>query len=745
MRLRLEPIFGRVGVAVATAALTLATAAAAVVAAPDDVPAPKKDAQPSTTPKKIVPPKLGLRLNDPKAFQGYTLLNPMGNKKAYLLDMQGRVVKTWETPLNSMHCAYLLEDGHLLRPTDLNGKDRSFGAGGGSLGRVQEYTWDGELVWDYTIFDDKHLFHHDVIKLPNGNYLFIVWEKKMADESIAAGRKKELVSKYVLSDSLVEVKPTGKATGEVVWEWHLWDHLIQDVDPSKPNYGVVADHPELVDINFVENAMGPRPQPKKDDTAKKDETKGDVAKKDEGKKDEKKDAAAKKDDLNKLKTIGYVASPQARSQRVNPDWTHINSVAYNADLDQILVSVHELSEIWIVDHGTTTAEAKGHTGGRRGKGGDLLYRWGNPISYRAGTKADQRLFAQHNAHWIPKGLPGAGHVLVFNNGPNRPDGQYSTVDEVILPADDEGNYRKEGGHFAPAGLAWRYEAPNKKEFFSSFISGAHRLPNGDTQICSGANGTIFEVTPKGETLWKYINPSRGGFRPGGPPGPQPPNQVLPSFLQDMLHLTDAQTKTLAAFQKEVDAKLDKALTDDQKKKLKEPSFGPGRFTQPGQIMSTTTKLTLKLTHEQRTVVDDLQKQADTKLKELLDDDQKQQFKDLLADFARGGPGNGPPGAGPPPGGPGGPGGPPPGGPGGPPGGGPAGGAALFRAYRYAPDYPGLAGRDLTPGKTVEEIQKEEQDKKDQEDKKKAEEKEKDKAKDKDQETKKDQDKESTSK
>ena len=86
---------------------------------------------------------------------------------------------------------------------------------------------------------------------------------------------------------------------------------------------------------------------------------------------------------------------------------HTNAVAYNAELDQIMLSIHAFSEVWIIDHGTTTEEAASHSGGKRGKGGDLLYRWGNPRAYRTGTNVDQRLFAQHNAHWIPEGLPGA--------------------------------------------------------------------------------------------------------------------------------------------------------------------------------------------------------------------------------------------------------------------------------------------------------------------------------------------------
>src|SRR5439155_19123109 len=144
----------------------------------------------------------------------------------------------------------------------------------------------------------------DVTKMPNGNLLFVVWDKKNTQEAIAAGRKKDLVSNYVLPDSIVEVKPTGKTTGEVVWEWHLWDHLIQDQDSTKANYGKVADHPERIDINFGGDTL--------------DHVFG------------KKDSAKMKD------TFGV---PQS-------DWTHFNSLAYNAELDQVMISVHGFSEFW---------------------------------------------------------------------------------------------------------------------------------------------------------------------------------------------------------------------------------------------------------------------------------------------------------------------------------------------------------------------------------------------------------------
>ena len=411
---------------------------------------------------------------------------------------------------------------------------------------------------------------------------------------------------------------------------------MQDHDSTKANYGEVAAHPELVDINFAESSLGggpggPPPTAKAAAPAP-----------------EKNKDAAKKAEAAKLKSLGYVGSPTQRSQRVNPDWTHVNSIDYNAELDQIALSIHEFSEFWIIDHSTTTAEAASHKGGRSGKGGDLLYRWGNPRLYRAGTKADQTLFAQHNANWIRPGLPGAGHMLVFNNGARRPDGSYSSVDELELPVDSQGHYALEPGKaFGPKKATWSYAAPKKTDFFATFISGTHRLPNGNTMICSGPNGTLFEVTPQKEIVWKYINPVKGGFNPGmglGPGGPPRPNQVLASFMQDMLGLSAEQKKAIDSLQKTVDDTLAKALSDEQKKTLRERSAGgPGAMSVPGQFMSVATQLALKPTSDQRSKLTALQKEVDATLESVLKDNQKTQLKQMRTDFARGGPPGAPPG------------------------------------------------------------------------------------------------------
>ncbi|HSQ58252.1 MAG TPA: aryl-sulfate sulfotransferase, partial [Gemmata sp.] len=435
------------------------------------------------TPKgegKDKPPavRLGLNLSDAKAAcAGYTLMAPANSTTTYLIDLDGRVVKTWQSDCKPGHSAYLLENGHLLRPGTL--VNPPFHVFGGAAGRIQEFSWDGELLWDFTYADDMHLGHHDICRLPNGNVLLLVWEQKTREEAIAAGRRPETVNRAGLAaDTVVEIKPTGKTTGEVVWEWHAWDHLVQDFEKTKDHFGDVGKHPQRIDLNFGDStiaAMVPKP-----------------------------------DEVEKLQAIGLVGGVDRKPGPVSVDWLHFNAVAYNPELDQVMLSVHQFSEFWVIDHSTTKQEAAGETGGKSGKGGGLLYRWGNPRAYRAGSVKDQKLFNQHNAQWIAKGLPGAGHILVFNNGPRRPGGPYSSADEIVPPVDAAGHYAYTAGEpYGPAAPMWSYSAPNKKDFYSSFISGAHRLPNGNTFICSGANGTLFEVTEKKEVVWKYLNPVLG--------------------------------------------------------------------------------------------------------------------------------------------------------------------------------------------------------------------------------------------
>ena len=667
---------------------------------------------------KYIPLKLGLSLNDRRAFQGYTLLAPLDSTNTYLLDMQGKVVQSWASDCLPALYPMLLENGHLLRPGSIGNDSRVFGPGPGVGGRIQEFTWEGKMVWDFRFYNARQLPHHNMTRLPNGNVLLIVWDRKAAEEAIAAGRRPEMTGDtHLLPDSLVEIKPTGPTTGDVVWEWHLWDHLIQDFDKTKANYGNVREHPELVNLNFGEDELNPPP--------------------------------AAKAGPDKAKSSGKAAAqtPAPRPPRVNQNWTHFNGVAYNPELDQIVVSVHGFSEFWILDHSTTTAEAASHAGGRGGKGGDLLYRWGNPRAYRAGTKADQKLFHQHNAHWIAKGLPGEGHLLVFNNGNGRTAGDYSSVDELALPVDSRGGYAyKPGAAYGPDQLVWSYSAPKTSDFYSSYISGCQRLPNGNTLICSGANGTVFEVTPSKEIVWKYINPVKRStpVGPPAPPGqilspvagdllgistvqrmqvdalqkdlsahveklltveqhkqlaehaagaggfdsPWRPGQIMAKVEQDRLKLSDDQKKDLVSLQKLIDEQFDKVLTPSQRKQFKSvfapagppPAVpNPGGSAQPGRILSAAQQDTLKLSPAQRKRLEEIQKDIDTRLATLLTEEQKRQLQAMQRGVAVGPGGTGR-------------------------GGPPAGGAPLFRAVRYPTNYAGFAGRQLLPGRTLDEAQ-----------------------------------------
>ena len=390
---------------------------------------------------------LGLFLNTPKAFVGYTLFAPKHNTVTYLMDNEGRVVHQWKSDYEPGQSVYLKSDGHLLHCCFTH--NRGF-TSGGEGGRVEEFDWDGKLVWEFEYSSDSYLSHHDIAPLPNGNILLLVVEKKSHAECVAAGFNPEMLRDgQLFPDSIIEVKPTYPKGGQIVWRWSVWDHLIQDADRAKASFGNVAAHPELVDVN-----CNGRPVP--------------------------------------------------------AFWNHMNSIAYNAALDQIVLSVRGCNEIWFLDHSTTIQEASGHSGGRHGKGGDLIYRWGNPAAYRRGTTRDKQLVQQHDAEWIPDGSSGVGHLTIFNNGYDR---GWSSIEEIVPPVDADGHYVLAPSQaYGPDKPVWHYEAKNRTDFFSSEISGAQRLPNGNTLICAGVVGHLFEVTPAGETVWQYVNPMvRGGI------------------------------------------------------------------------------------------------------------------------------------------------------------------------------------------------------------------------------------------
>ena len=154
----------------------------------------------------------------------------------------------------------------------------------------------------------------------------------------------------------------------------------------------------------------------------------------------------------------------------------------------------------------------------------MLYRWGDPIQYKLGTQANEILWQQHCCIWIPTNYPGAGHILIFNNG-NGGRG-YTSVDEIVPPVDAYGNYsRSAGAAFGPANLYWTYTNNPATNFYCSDIGGAEREPNGNTLITYGTHGTLFEVTTNGTTVWSYINPETSTPLAQGSAIPPDPNMA----------------------------------------------------------------------------------------------------------------------------------------------------------------------------------------------------------------------------
>ena len=229
---------------------------------------------------------VGLLVNEPEAMRGYTLIAGINNAYVHLIDNLGRVAHSWQFGYE-VGDAKLLDNGNLL----IGVNDR-----GVYYDSIAEVDPDGNTVWKYAPSDGK--IHHDFLKMPSGNVLMLARGFKTMEETIAAGANPEFIQGIMTYDYLIEVRPTGSESGDIVWTWSTWDYLVQDFDPSKPNYGDPSNHPELIDIN-------------------------------------------------------YFASPlQWRNGAL--DWQHSNAIDYNPDLDQIMLSPRNHSELWIIDRSAST-------------------------------------------------------------------------------------------------------------------------------------------------------------------------------------------------------------------------------------------------------------------------------------------------------------------------------------------------------------------------------------------------------
>lgn len=372
----------------------------------------------------------GITLNLEESVGGYTMFENFN--QTFLVDNCGEIVNTWNVNNTQLHTK-LTEDGKLIYIRD---------------GRVLVKAWDDTLEEVIVHDQDDIRLVYEVIELPNKNLLCLAREEFTQSDFDDIGYQIDNDESPVLIDSVVELD---RETGNVVWRWNLSDHVIQERDPSLPNFGSVADNPQLLDMDAV---------------------------------------------------LKY-------------DWTFsesfmINGFDYSVELDQIVLSVRKINEIVIIDHSTTTEEAAGSTGGKYGQGGDILYRWGNPQNYRQGDEDDHFLYYQHNPNWIHFGEH-AGGIVMFNNGLSRP-GNYSEIVIINPTITSDGFYiRDEGEAFGPVEPLQTVSefTTDAGEIFSEYTGSAKVLSNGNIFMTEGDQAIFREFTPEGKLVWQYYVPSSG--------------------------------------------------------------------------------------------------------------------------------------------------------------------------------------------------------------------------------------------
>lgn len=379
-------------------------------------------------------------------YDGYTLFST--HYKTYLINNCGKVINQWTSNYLPGNAVYLLENGNILRTGEFD-TGTSTVTFGGQGGIIEQFDWEGNIVWSYEYISSTYRQHHDIQPMPNGNVLILAATIMSEQEAIQAGRDPlKLSDNELYNEQIVEVEPVGLNGGNIVWEWNIKDHLVQDFDSSKDNYGVVADSPRKLDINFL------------------------------------------------------------NGNNSGDNWLHVNSIQYDELRNQIILSSRNMSELWIIDHSTTTMEASGSSGGTYGHGGDFLYRWGNPQSYGQGLEVDRQLFGQHMPYFIPENLPNSGKILLFNNGAGRTP-LFSEALMITPPSNALGAYIIENGKFGPDAPDYTYPNTSPTEdsdFFSAILSNAQQLPNGNILVCEGRKGHFFEFDTNNNIVWDYIIP-----------------------------------------------------------------------------------------------------------------------------------------------------------------------------------------------------------------------------------------------
>ncbi len=388
----------------------------------------------------------GTTIYDPAlAWNGYTVLSPLGTQAAIVIDMNGNIVKRWDGFVNSAGGpARVLPGGVVIGAAGANPPRQE------SLELVQR-DFEGNVLWRFdrneqiTTRDGKMIWasrqHHDwqLEDFPAGYYspeatpriegsnMLVLTHTNRVQPKVAPGVTLE-------DDRIIEISRDGK----IVWEWVASDHIDEFLF-DKSAREVIASTP------------------------------------------------------------GFNAARGAF------DWLHINSATYvgpnhwyeegdrRFTPNNVIISSRQASIVAIV-----------------ARDGSIVWQIGPDFSASPELRAIRQIIGQHHAHLIPKGLPGAGNLMVFDNG-----GASGYGSPTSIALNGQGIYVRPTSRVLEIDpvtlkLVWSYTAST---FFATNISGAQRLPNGNTLVTEGPGGRLFEVTREGKIVWEYISPLFTGAQP----------------------------------------------------------------------------------------------------------------------------------------------------------------------------------------------------------------------------------------
>ncbi|MBZ5577926.1 MAG: aryl-sulfate sulfotransferase [Acidobacteriia bacterium] len=389
----------------------------------------------------------GTTIYDPsRAWSGYTVLSPLGTQAAVVIDMNGAIVKQWDGYVNSAGGPARIFPGGVIE-----------GAAGANPPHQEslelvERDFSGNVLWRFD--------HNEQIETREGKKIWATrqhhdWQR----EDFPAGYYSPGVTPRIEGGNTLILTHTNRVQPKVNASRMLEDDRLLEVswDGKIVWEWVASDH--IDEFHFDQDARA---------------------------------------------AIASVPASNAAPARASFDWLHINSATYVGpnhwydDGDQrfapnnVIVSSRESSFLAIV-----------------ARDGSIVWQLGPDFSASPELRAIRQIIGQHNAHFIPKGLRGAGNILVFDNG--GPSG-YGKPSSMAL--NGQGIYARPTSRVLEIDpvarkLVWSYTAPT---FFATNISGAQRLPNGNTLITEGPGGRVFEVTTEGTIVWEYIYPVFSGAR-----------------------------------------------------------------------------------------------------------------------------------------------------------------------------------------------------------------------------------------